>query len=75
MVELDQEVHALPNMRANDVDADKGRRRLQDTEDTPYGITMVNPDNLQQGENNIKICVVDTGYANGHEDLPSLDAV
>jgi len=72
MVELDQEVHALPNMRANDVDADKGRRRLQDTEDTPYGITMVNPDNLQQGENNIKICVVDTGYDNGHEDLPTL---
>jgi len=43
-------------------------------EDTPYGVEMVNPsspdDPLQQGDTEIKVCVVDTGYDRGHEDLP-----
>jgi serine protease len=60
-------------MRGYDVAAGKGGRRL--LEETPYGIDMVNPTpRLEQGSTNIKVCVVDTGYANGHKDLPTLDS-
>jgi len=45
-------------------------------EETPYGVIMVNPSSpgdppLQQGDTEIKVCVVDTGYDRGHEDLPN----
>uniref|UniRef100_A0A7S4SHV8 subtilisin n=2 Tax=Ditylum brightwellii TaxID=49249 RepID=A0A7S4SHV8_9STRA len=74
-VELDVERHAFPNMRGYEVVAGKGGRRL--SEETPYGIDMVNPDSptprLQQGSTSIKVCVVDTGYDNDHIDLPELD--
>ena len=56
------------------VDHDHRRRRL--VEDTPYGITMVgsayvNDKTPPVGAQNITICVVDTGYDLGHEDLPN----
>jgi len=40
-------------------------------EQTPYGIHLVHADNVTQGSANIKVCVVDTGYHLGHEDLPN----
>lgn len=47
-------------------------RRL--AEETPYGITMVNAEyvwNKGVPPSTVKICVVDTGYDLGHEDLPT----
>ncbi len=49
-----------------------GERRL--AEETPYGIDMVNAEyvwNKGAPQSTIKICVVDTGYDLGHEDLPT----
>lgn len=49
-----------------------GERRL--AEETPYGIGMVNAEYVwDKGipPSTIKICVVDTGYDLGHEDLPT----
>jgi len=44
-------------------------------EETPYGIDMVLQDmafwnNLEEPSGSIKVCVADTGYDLGHEDLP-----
>ena len=39
----------------------------------PYGIRMVQADQLPQGDNlagNRTICIIDSGYSLGHEDLP-----
>jgi len=46
-------------------------RRL--AEETPYGINMVNVTQLwsKTAQQQVKICVVDTGYGLGHEDLPT----
>lgn len=44
------------------------------TETTPYGIRMVNITHLWDIEPKlarVKICIVDTGYDLGHEDLPN----
>jgi len=40
-------------------------------ESEPYGIGMVEADELSTGPNPVKICVVDTGYGLGHPDLPT----
>jgi subtilisin family serine protease len=40
-------------------------------EETPYGITMVKAADVPQGSTSIKVCVVDTGYGDGHPDLPT----
>jgi len=69
-VELDSMVYALPYIRGNDEDAEGGRRLA---EVTPYGISLTKADQLEQGTHQIKICVIDTGYDNSHEDLPDLD--
>merc|ERR1719216_364269 len=49
-----------------------GERRLN--EETPYGIRMVQADETfpQLSSEYFKVCVVDTGYDNAHEDLPIL---
>jgi len=39
-------------------------------EQTPYGIDMVKTNDVPQGDFNVKVCVVDTGYQLGHEDMP-----
>lgn len=39
-------------------------------ETTPYGINMVQANKISHGTKKMKICVVDTGYGLGHEDLP-----
>ncbi|EKE77049.1 S8 family serine peptidase [Gallaecimonas xiamenensis] len=41
-------------------------------EQVPYGITMVQADQLSDSAiANRKVCIVDTGYSLGHEDLPN----
>jgi len=58
-------------------DDSNGERHLD--EHIPYGLRMVNvagehgltPDGITEPK---KICVVDTGYTNGHPDLPVLDS-
>jgi len=50
-----------------------GDRRLN--EETPYGIPMVQADQTfpqLSSSSYFKVCVVDTGYDNVHEDLPAL---
>ena len=48
-------------------------RLLQTGEQTPYGIEMINATQLWTipPKQQVKICVIDTGYDLGHEDLPS----
>jgi serine protease len=42
------------------------------TESVPYGIPMVQADQVSYDSNNPrKICIIDSGYDLGHEDLPS----
>jgi len=45
--------------------------QMKDIEETPWGITMVKAPLVQQGENIVRVCVVDTGYDTEHPDLPS----
>jgi serine protease len=50
-----------------------GNRRLPET--VPYGITMVQADQVAHAVANRKtICIMDSGYALGHPDLPSTAA-
>ena len=42
-------------------------RRLK--EEKPYGIEMIQADEIGMGENPVKVCVVDTGFAFGHPDM------
>jgi len=44
---------------------------LDRTEDTPWGLGMVNASQVPQGSNSVMVCVVDTGYGKGHPDLPT----
>lgn len=46
---------------------------LDREEHTPYGINMVNVENVPQGPWKVKVCVVDTGYGLGHPDLPTAE--
>ena len=39
-------------------------------EEDPYGIALTQADQVAQGPTNVKVCIVDSGYALGHEDLP-----
>lgn len=43
------------------------------TQTVPYGISMVQADQLSAGSGigNVKVCVIDSGYNAGHEDLPT----
>merc|ERR1711971_913617 len=69
-VEEDLELYALEHIRS---------RQL--AEEEPYGIGMVLEDvewwkgkfETSPPTGSSKVCVVDTGYGNGHEDLPELD--
>lgn len=46
------------------------RSRDLEDEKTPWGITRVRAPELVPGDHNVKVCVIDTGYDLGHEDLP-----
>ena len=61
------------HMRSNSTNSHLRQRQL--AESTPYGITMVQADdafflNNQRPDTTVKVCVVDTGYDEDHEDLP-----
>ena len=47
---------------------DPEHRRLAQT--TPYGITMVQGDQLNVGKSPVTVCIADTGVASSHPDLP-----
>ena len=56
---------AAPSADAQSVRGLAGQR-------TPYGIAKVQANQIApDNANKIRVCVVDTGYDNGHEDLPS----
>jgi len=58
-----------------DVDGSIRGRKLSETQ--PYGIDMVKANllpNKPEGKEWKKVCVIDTGYENSHEDLPHLTA-
>ena len=38
---------------------------------TPYGIQMVQADQVSGGSSMPKVCIIDSGYKYGHEDLPT----
>lgn len=64
---------AIKNASDQLSDQDHGRRLA---EQTPYGITMTRANELWEidppaNADKIKICVVDTGYDEGHVDLPT----
>merc|ERR1712102_200470 len=68
-VEPDEYLYALELIRSREL-----------AEEEPYGIGMVLQDVAWWEEKfaspptgSSKVCVVDTGYGNGHEDLPTLD--
>merc|ERR1719410_1559466 len=69
-VEQDSPLYALELLRSREL-----------AEDEPYGIGMVLEDvdwwkakfDESPPTGSSKVCVVDTGYGNGHEDLPTLD--
>jgi hypothetical protein len=61
-----QTYHALPYTRGGQA---QDERNL--AEDSPYGIGLVQADQLEQGPSPVKVCVVDTGYGLGHPDLPN----
>lgn len=80
-VEVDQEMHALPAFHEKNDDSATSSRGLRSgtrklAETVPYGIDMVKAQNvITKGQGMSlsprKICVVDTGYALGHPDLPN----
>jgi subtilisin family serine protease len=47
---------------------DEDQRKLQG-ETTPYGIKMVQGDQLSVGSSKVTVCIVDTGVASAHPDL------
>jgi subtilisin family serine protease len=62
-----QTYHALPYTRGGQV---QDERNLVDL--APYGIGLVQADQLVQGPNKVTVCVIDTGYGLGHPDLPNI---
>ena len=56
-----------PNVVSIEVDPP----RYPMSQSTPYGISMVQADQISEGPSvgNVKVCVIDSGYFVGHEDL------
>jgi len=63
-ISQDEAVHNLVHERLGDCPTNG-------EQETPYGITMVNAPEVAAPAVPKKVCVVDTGYTPGHEDLPS----
>ncbi len=60
-----------PNIEYIEVDA----VRYPMSETVPWGIPTVQADMLDDSNTgNTMVCIIDSGYSNGHEDLPVLDA-
>ena len=41
------------------------------SEEVPWGIKMIQADQLEVGSHDVTLCIIDTGYAQGHPDLPT----
>mmetsp|Transcript_9640 Transcript_9640/g.13646 ORF Transcript_9640/g.13646 Transcript_9640/m.13646 type:complete len:687 (+) Transcript_9640:353-2413(+) len=63
-------IHTTTTVAIGDTNGDNSSSR-QLTEQQDYGISMVQANQLTLGDSLIKICVVDTGYGEGHPDLPT----
>mmetsp|Transcript_20158 Transcript_20158/g.24706 ORF Transcript_20158/g.24706 Transcript_20158/m.24706 type:complete len:611 (-) Transcript_20158:298-2130(-) len=74
-VDLDFEMHALGNTHTR-LAEDYTSFQFGEFEISPWGLSAIQSDLLEQNENGeqIKVCIVDTGYALGHPDLPDLDS-
>ena len=50
------------------------RRRLAETQQMTYGIPQVQADQVPMGASFVpKICIIDSGFNRGHEDLPAIE--
>jgi subtilisin family serine protease len=67
-VSVSQTYHTLPHMRGRQ--AQDERNLVEET--IPYGIGLVQADQLAQGPNSVTVCIIDTGYGLGHPDLPNI---
>ena len=67
--------HASTNLRGGSLGAgSKQRPRRQLVDEIPYGIPMVQADELSPGAYPTKICIIDSGFATTHPDFkPNLD--
>jgi serine protease len=66
-----KQYNELLNDRNVEAVSDDPRRYLM-MQSTPFGIPMVQADQLSQSNTSArKVCVIDTGYTAGHEDLPN----
>jgi serine protease len=65
-------MHPSSFLRGAQGGSDSSDRHLQSQQTTPYGITMVQADQISSAFANSKtVCIMDSGYALGHPDLPS----
>lgn len=68
-VDLDKAVQVTPKPLDEFDDHDSVRRRSM-KEEVSNGVSMVQAQGVEPGKDAVKICVVDSGYNLGHEDLP-----
>lgn len=67
-VEIDNKVEAYVDQHEH-VPLHSGQRILD--EEIPWGIKMIQADQLDVGAHALTVCLIDTGYAQGHPDLPN----
>lgn len=73
-VDLDKAVTVAPKPLEEFDDHDLVRRRAM-KEEVSNGVSMVQAKGVEPGPEAVKICVVDSGYNLGHEDLPKQPVV
>jgi len=73
-VDLDKAVKVTPKPLDEFDDHDLVRRRAM-KEEVSNGVSMVQADGVEVGPDAVTICVVDSGYSLGHEDLPKQPVV
>ncbi|MFD2177967.1 S8 family serine peptidase [Veronia pacifica] len=70
MLDADQKAALDANPNVAFVEVDPKRYLMAESE--PYGIGMVQADQVSDSmSGNRKVCIMDTGYERGHEDLPN----
>lgn len=75
VIEQDTKVKLPPPVEQQSLDI-TALLQGSDTEYTPYGINMVQALNVDDSNTGTRIvCVIDSGFDLGHEDLPGTDAV
>lgn len=73
-VDLDKAVKVTPKPLEEFDDHDMVRRRAM-KEEVSNGVKMVQAEGVEVGPDAVSLCVVDSGYSLGHEDLPKEPAV